>query len=110
MGSCPLLFFASVFFLASFLFLFRLPNLSPSTLSPVQAALKQVKQWVEQAIPHEYLADRSCVVDVSEVRRFPHPLQHAPQHNNPVISKGGGRRGGKTPRFLVVVTRTLKCA
>jgi hypothetical protein len=36
--------------------------------SRAQAALKQVKQWVEQAIPDEYLADRTCCVDVSEVR------------------------------------------
>lgn len=38
------------------------------TLSRPQAALKQVKEWVEKSIPDQHLKDRSCVVDVSEVR------------------------------------------
>eukprot|EP00227_Mantoniella_beaufortii_P000040 CAMPEP_0197613444 /NCGR_PEP_ID=MMETSP1326-20131121/59021_1 /TAXON_ID=1155430 /ORGANISM="Genus nov. species nov., Strain RCC2288" /LENGTH=235 /DNA_ID=CAMNT_0043182307 /DNA_START=1642 /DNA_END=2349 /DNA_ORIENTATION=- len=33
-----------------------------------RAALKDVKGWVEEYIPKAYLADRSCVVDVSEVQ------------------------------------------
>lgn len=36
---------------------------------PPQAALLEVKGWVEGYIPAEHLLTRSCVVDVQEVRR-----------------------------------------
>ncbi|EEH55485.1 uncharacterized protein MICPUCDRAFT_40998 [Micromonas pusilla CCMP1545] len=33
-----------------------------------RAAIARVKKWVEQHMPPEYLEDRKCVVDVSEVQ------------------------------------------
>lgn len=38
-----------------------------------QAAIKQVKEWVESYIPDAHLANHDCVVDVSEVRALNPP-------------------------------------
>ena len=46
---------------------------------PPQAALLEVKGWVEAYIPAEHLSTRSCVVDVQEVRRGSDHMPHRPR-------------------------------
>lgn len=49
------------------------PYLKPSHLGtppcpPLQEAIARIKKWVESRIPDKHIKDRTCVVDVSEVR------------------------------------------
>ncbi len=49
------------------------PYREPSDLDtlpcpPLQEAIARIKKWVESRIPDKHIKDRTCVVDVSEVR------------------------------------------